>query len=66
MVDNPGRQLAAMRKIVSGNCEHCGRHFRGTKKRKYCLEEYNLAAYRHQQSGGKGFDSNGHITLWRE
>ncbi|MDQ3705609.1 MAG: hypothetical protein M3437_10385 [Chloroflexota bacterium] len=44
-----GRQLAARRQLVEGNCQICGKPFVGTKKRKYCSNACAVAAYEKRQ-----------------
>jgi hypothetical protein len=42
------QRLGALRKIVDGTCEVCGKPFRGIKKRRYC--SHNCAQKAHYQA----------------
>jgi hypothetical protein len=48
------RRLAARRRIVSGNCEICGKPFTGTRKKRYCSHACAQKAYmlnkKHQEA----------------
>ena len=44
-VSEMARRLAARRRIVSGNCEICGKPFTGTRKKRYCSHNCAQKAY---------------------
>ena len=44
-ISDLARRLAAQRRIVSGNCEVCGKPFTGTRKKRYCSHNCAQKAY---------------------
>jgi hypothetical protein len=46
MSDNPGRDLANMRRQVRGICLWCGSTFEGIIKQIYCSNKCRVAAWR--------------------
>jgi hypothetical protein len=44
-VSELARRLAAQRRTVEGQCEICGKHFTGTRKKRYCSHNCAQKAY---------------------